>query len=153
MENGWNCLWRRFHGYHALQSSGSATPGPADPLNRLRAAARPLKIQLQSLEVRGPNPDLEEAFRDAVKERASAIITARATALIPYPKNIADLAFEEPTAFNVSRTVNTSAVGGLMSYSANDADQFRRAATYVDKILKGAKPADLPSNSRRNSSW
>ena len=120
----------------------SATPGP-ETFNDYVASARPLKIQLQSLEVRGPNPDLEGAFRDAVKGRASAIITARSTALVPYPKKIADLALTNrlPSMFEDSEYV---AVGGLMSYSANDADQFRRAATYVDKILKGSKPADIP---------
>jgi putative tryptophan/tyrosine transport system substrate-binding protein len=118
-------------------------PAAAIAFKEYEAAARGLKIQLQSLEVRGPHPDLEGAFRDAVKGRASAIITGRSTALIPYPKKIADLALKNrlPSMFEDTEYV---AVGGLMSYSANDADQFRRAATYVDKILKGAKPADLP---------
>ena len=120
----------------------AATLG-TETFNDYGAAARALKIQLQSLEVRGPHPDLEGAFREAVKGRASAIITGRSTALIPYPKKIADLALKKrlPSMFEDTEYV---AVGGLMSYSANDADQFRRAATYVDKILKGAKPADLP---------
>ena len=63
--------------------------------------------------------------------------------LTPYPKQIADLAIKNrlPSMYEGSDYVEA---GGLMSYSANDADQFRRAATYVDKILKGAKPADLP---------
>ena len=120
----------------------AATLG-TETFNDYGAAARALKIQLESLEVRGPHPDLEGAFREAVKGRASAIITGRSTALIPYPKKIADLALKSrlPSMFEDTEYV---AVGGLMSYSANDADQFRRAATYVDKILKGAKPADLP---------
>jgi putative ABC transport system substrate-binding protein len=120
----------------------AATLGP-ETFNDYGAAARSLKIQLQSLEVRGPHPDLEGAFRDAVKGRASAIITGRSTALIPYPKQIADLALKNqlPSMFEDTEYV---AVGGLMSYSASDTDSFRRAAVYVDKILKGAKPADLP---------
>ena len=120
----------------------AATLGP-ETFNDYGAAARALKIQLQSLEVRGPHPDLEGAFRDAVKGRASAIITGRSTALIPYPKKIADLALKNrlPSMFEDTEYVE---VGGLMSYSANDADQFRRVAVFVDKILKGTKPADLP---------
>ena len=126
----------------------SATLG-TETFNDYGAAARALKIQLQSLEVRGPHPDLEGAFRDAVKGRASAIITGRSTALIPYPKKIADLALKNrlPSMFEDTEYV---AVGGLMSYSANDADQFRRAATYVDKILKGTKPPIYRSSNRRS---
>ena len=73
----------------------------------------------------------------------NALITVRTTALIPYPKQIADLAIKNrlPSMFEDSEYVEA---GGLVSYSANDADKFRRAAIYVDKILKGAKPADLP---------
>jgi putative ABC transport system substrate-binding protein len=121
----------------------SGLPGQASALSVYETAARALKIQLQSLEVRGPNPDLEGAFRDAAKGRVSAVITARTAALIPYPKKIADLALKNrlPSMFEDNEYVE---VGGLMSYSANDAESFRRAATYVDKILKGAKPADLP---------
>ncbi|MGH7771897.1 MAG: ABC transporter substrate-binding protein [Candidatus Binatia bacterium] len=121
----------------------SATPGVATAFNDYEAAARALKIPLQSLEVRGPNPDFEGAFRDAAKGRVSALITARTTALIPYPKKIADLALKNrlPSMFEDIEYVE---VGGLMSYAANQRESFRRAATYVDKILKGAKPADLP---------
>jgi putative ABC transport system substrate-binding protein len=121
----------------------SAAPGQPQTFSDYEAAARRLKLQLQSLEVRGPNPDLEGAFRDAANGRASAIITARSTALIPYPKKIAGLALKNrlPSMFEDSEYVE---VGGLMSYSADDAESFRRAAIYVDKILKGAKPADLP---------
>jgi putative ABC transport system substrate-binding protein len=106
-------------------------------------AARALKIRIQSLEVRGPNPDLKGAFQAAVKGRVSALITARTTALNPYPKNIADLAIKNrlPSMFEVSEGVEA---GGLMSYAANDTEIYRRAAVLVDKILKGAKPADLP---------
>jgi len=106
-------------------------------------AARDLKIPLQSLEVSGPNPDLEGAFRDAVKGRLSAVITARTTVLVRYPKRIADLAIKNrlPSMYEGSEFVDQ---GGLMSYAASDADIFKRAAVYVDKILKGIKPADLP---------
>ena len=107
------------------------------------AAGRALKIQLQSLEVRGPNPDLEGAFRAAVKGRVRALIATQTTVLVPYPKKIADLAIKNrlPLMFETGSNVEA---GGLMSYAASDADLFRRAAIYVDKILKGAKPAELP---------
>jgi putative ABC transport system substrate-binding protein len=107
------------------------------------AAARALKIQLQSLEIRGPNPDLEGAFQAAVKSRIRALIATQITVLIPYTKKIADLAIKNrlPLMFETGSLVEA---GGLMSYAASDADLFRRAAIYVDKILKGAKPADLP---------
>jgi putative tryptophan/tyrosine transport system substrate-binding protein len=107
------------------------------------AAARPLKIHLQSLDVRGPNPDLEGAFQTAVKGRASALITVTSGPLFLQRKRIADLAIKNrlPSMYQGSAWVES---GGLMSYSTNDLEAFRRAAYYVDKILKGTKPADLP---------
>jgi putative ABC transport system substrate-binding protein len=108
-----------------------------------KAAARSLKIQLQYLEVRGTNPDLEGAFRTAAKGRAQAIITVTSAPLFLQQKRIAELAIKHrlPSLFQGSTWVES---GGLMSYSANDLDAYRRAARYVDKILKGTKPADIP---------
>ena len=108
-----------------------------------QAAGRALKIQLQSLEIRGPNPDLEGAFQAAVKSRIRALIATQITVLLPYTEKIADLAIKNrlPLMFETGSSVEA---GGLMSYAASDADLFRRAAIYVDKILKGAKPAELP---------
>ena len=108
-----------------------------------QTAARALKTQLQSMEVRGPKPDLEGAFRDAAKEHASAIIAIRNGLLNLHLERIGDLAIKNrmPSMYEGSDFVQA---GGLMSYSANDADLFRRAAYYVDRILKGTKPADLP---------
>src|SRR5262245_22445101 len=102
-----------------------------------------LKIELQSIEVRGPNPDLEGAFQAAVNGGASALITVTGGLLNRYPKAIADLAIKNrmPSMYERSPFVDA---GGLLSYAPNDADSYRRAATYVDKILKGAKPAELP---------
>jgi putative tryptophan/tyrosine transport system substrate-binding protein len=107
------------------------------------AAARALKIRLQSLDVPGSNPDLEGAFREAVKGRADAVITITNNPLFRNAKHVTDLAIKHrlPSMYEGSAWVEG---GGLMSYSANDLELFRRAATYVDKILKGAKPADLP---------
>ena len=107
------------------------------------AAARGLKIQIQSLEVRGPNPDVEGAFRAATKGRTSGLVTVTNANLFRNQKRIADLAIKNrlPSMYQGGTWVEA---GGLMSYSANDLEVYRRAATYVDKILKGAKPAELP---------
>jgi putative tryptophan/tyrosine transport system substrate-binding protein len=107
------------------------------------ATGRALKIQLQSLQVQGSNPDLEGAFQAAAKGRASALITIRNPALTRHTKRIVDLAIKNrlPSMFESTDYVEA---GGLVSYSANFTEVFRRAAVYVDKILKGVKPADLP---------
>ena len=122
---------------------GSATTGPTLSFKDYEPAAHALKIQLQSLEVRGPNPDLDGAFQIAAKWRASGLIIIRTALLLRYPKQIADLAIKKrlPSTSEGSEFVEA---GSLMSYAANDAESFRRAAVFVDKILKGARPADLP---------
>ena len=108
-----------------------------------QAAGRILKVQLQSLEVRDPNPDLEAAFQAAVKERVNALITITSAKLFLHQKRIVNLAIRNrlPSMYQGSTWVES---GGLMSYSTNDLDMYRRAAVYVDKILKGATPAELP---------
>jgi putative ABC transport system substrate-binding protein len=107
------------------------------------ATARALKIQLQSIGVQGPNPDLESAFQGAVKGRNNAIITITNSNLLIQQKRIVALALTNrlPSMYQGSTWVES---GGLMSYSTDDLAIYRRAATYVDKILKGTKPADLP---------
>ena len=107
------------------------------------AAARVLKIELQSLDVRGPNPALENALLAATKGRNDALITITNANLFLQQKRVADLAIRNklPSMFQGSTWVDS---GGLMSYSTDELGAFRRAATYVDKILKGTKPADLP---------
>jgi putative ABC transport system substrate-binding protein len=99
-------------------------------------------LQLQSLEVRGPD-DFEKAFRGATTKRASALLTLTDTLTITQQSQIVELAAKRrlPAMFQTGDFVDA---GGLMSYGPNDADLFRRTATYVDKILKGAKPGDLP---------
>jgi putative tryptophan/tyrosine transport system substrate-binding protein len=118
-------------------------PSEAIGFKEYEAVARALKVQLQSLEVRSPNPDLEGAFQAAAKGRANALITIRGSLFNRYPKRIADLAIENRLPLMFERNEYVEA-GGLMSYATNDVDQWRRAATYVDKILKGNKPSDLP---------
>ena len=130
--------------YRALEYFGDAdAPVSAIAFKEYEAAASALKIQLQSLEVRGPNPDLEGAFQSATKGRANALITISNPLLSRYRKQIAELSIRNrtPSMCNTSAYVEA---GCLMSYATNSADQYKRAATYVDKILKGAKPAELP---------
>jgi putative ABC transport system substrate-binding protein len=116
---------------------------PAIAPKEYDAEAGALKITLQSLKVHGPNPDLEAAFREGVKGRVNALITPTNLLLSRYSKQIAALAIRNrlPSMYEASNYVHA---GGLMSYAADDAEIFKRAAVYVDKILKGTKPADLP---------
>jgi putative ABC transport system substrate-binding protein len=117
--------------------------GSAIGFKEYQAAARVLNLQLQSLEVRGPNPDLEGAFQAATRGRANALIPIRNAVILRYPKQIVELAIKNrlPSIYDGSNYVES---GGLASYSTNDSESYKRAATYVDKILKGAKPAELP---------
>jgi putative ABC transport system substrate-binding protein len=114
-----------------------------EDLKPYEAPARALKIQLQLIEVKGPNPDFEVAFQAAAKWGASALITISGGPLHPHAKRIAELAIRNRLPSMHERSDYVEA-GGLMSYSANDTESYRRAATYVDRILKGAKPGDLP---------
>jgi putative ABC transport system substrate-binding protein len=107
------------------------------------AAARELRIPLQSLEVRTPNPDFEGVFQAAKKGRANALIAVSNIRITGYQKRIADLAIKYRLP-SMNETDTWVEAGGLMSYGADDDDSYRRVAWYVDKILKGAKPADLP---------
>jgi len=107
------------------------------------AAARALSLTLQSIEVRSSNPDFEKAFQTAAKGRVSAIITLRNPLLIDNRKRIAELAIQNRLPSMSEGRVFVEA-GILASYSSDENDSFRRAAVYVDKILKGAKAADLP---------
>jgi putative ABC transport system substrate-binding protein len=106
-------------------------------------AARGLKVTLQFLEVRLPTPDLHKAFQVAVKERANAIITTSVPGLSGYHKQIADLSLQNRLPL-MSESVTVVEAGVLASYDSDRDEIFKRAAVYVDKILKGAKPADLP---------
>ena len=107
------------------------------------SAARVLKIQVQSIELHGSNPDVESAFESAVKGRVNAVITIANIPIFHNSRRISDLAMKNrlPSLHEGRAWVEA---GGLLSYSANDLELFRRAATYVDKIFKGAKPGELP---------
>jgi putative tryptophan/tyrosine transport system substrate-binding protein len=117
-------------------------PPAASNFKDAEAAARLLGLEFQSLEVRSPG-DLEGAFQAATKERAQALVALRNPVIFNQRKRIVELAMKSrlPAIYDDREFVEA---GGLMSYGTNQADLYRRAATYVDKILKGAKPADLP---------
>ena len=108
-----------------------------------QAAAPFLKLEVESLEIRGPVPDLAAAMDAAVKQHVDALISVRTSLLNTHAKRLSDAAIKKrlPLVAEASEFVDD---GALVSYANNDADSFRRAAVYVDKILKGAKPADLP---------
>ena len=118
-------------------------PGPKVAFKEYEGAARAFKLQLQSLEVRGPKPDIEGAFQAAKKGRADALIVVVNPLINQHQKQVLELATKSrlPSLNEDSRYVDA---GGLLSYGTNSADLHRRVAIYVDKILKGAKPADLP---------
>jgi len=120
---------------------------PGDPskvaeLKEVQAAAHSLGIKLQPIEVRSPT-DFESAFKSGMREHARALLVLQSAVTNTHRKRIAELATNNrlPTMWGESGLLDA---GGLMSYGPNYAGLFRRAATYVDKILKGAKPADLP---------
>jgi len=114
----------------------------AQMLRQTEIAARALGLQVQLLEARGPD-ELEGAFAAMTRERVSALLVQVDVIFALHARRIADLAAKRrvPAMYGSREHVET---GGLMSYAPNIPDLFRRAATYVDKILKGAKPADLP---------
>jgi putative tryptophan/tyrosine transport system substrate-binding protein len=120
----------------------AANPYPALVFKETQTAGRTLGVEVQSLEVRGP-VDFDGAFEALRRQHPDALITVEDPLTFNYRKVIADFATVQllPTLHGFKEDV---AAGALMSYGANLADLFRRAAGYVDKILKGAKPADLP---------
>jgi putative ABC transport system substrate-binding protein len=113
-----------------------------DTLERADVAARALGMRLQFVEARGP-ADVDRAFSDMTRARAGALTTLGSAMRFGERRRLVDLAAKNrlPAVYTSREFVDA---GGLMAYGANVADVFRRAATYVDKILKGAKPGDLP---------
>ena len=120
--------------------------GPASTFgwNAIQLPARQMGLQLHSMEVRSPN-DLDKAFQDATRARAGAFVIMPGTGawVGASHKRIADLVAKSRLPA-ISSSTGFSRAGGLMSYGTSMADLYRRAATYVDKILKGRKPEDLP---------
>ena len=120
----------------------STVPGHARFLKETEAAAGALRLQLQFLDVLDPK-DIETAFRAASKGRVDGLVEMSGPVLSSHRARVLDLVIESrlPAIHNFPEWVEA---GGLMTYGVNLTDLYRRAATYVDKILKGAKPADLP---------
>jgi ABC-type uncharacterized transport system substrate-binding protein len=112
-------------------------------LKEMEVAAKALRLQLQLLEVGAPSYDFDSAFEAATEGRAGALAMVANPQFSLHRKRIVDLALKKrlPT---MSQYIEITEAGGLMSYAVNYTDMWRRAATYVDRILKGAKPADLP---------
>ena len=126
----------------AVLGAPSTTPGNVQQRKEIELAAGAFKVQLQFVDVGGPK-DIETAFRAARKGRAEAVLVLRGSVLGSEGTHISEFAVKSrlPAIYGTRRSVEA---GGLMSYGVNGADLDRRAATYVDKILKGAKPGDLP---------
>ena len=121
----------------------STNPGNSQMLREVKLAAGAFGVKLQYLEVRGPK-DIETAFRAASKERAEALLYQVAGLVAAgHRTEITELAVKSRLPA-IYPQINYVEDGGLMSYGVNTADLDRRAATYVDKILKGRTPADLP---------
>jgi putative ABC transport system substrate-binding protein len=120
----------------------STAPGQAQMIREIELAAKAFGVKLQYLDVLEPK-DIETAFRAVSKGRAQALLTLAGGILSSQRGQIAELAVKNrlPAIYHQSLFVEA---GGLMFYGVNILDLDRRAATYVDKILKGAKPADLP---------
>jgi ABC-type uncharacterized transport system substrate-binding protein len=120
----------------------STNPGYTQSLNEMKLAAGALGLKLQYLDVLSPQ-DVEIAFRAASKERADAVLVLGSGLVTSQRTKIIELAVKSrlPAIYARPEFVED---GGLLFYGASYTELFRRAATYVDKILKGAKPADLP---------
>jgi putative ABC transport system substrate-binding protein len=122
---------------------GNATqPGNPQALREINLAADAFGVQLQYLEVGGPK-DIETAFRAASKEGANAVLVVSSAIIFSQRRQVAELAVKSrlPAIYNRPEYVED---GGLVFYGVSYTDLFRRAATYVDKILKGTKPDELP---------
>jgi putative ABC transport system substrate-binding protein len=117
--------------------------GQGIQLKELRAAAPALKLKLEEIETDAENKSLESAFQTAKQKQVKAMMTTTTRPFFSARKHIVELAEKQrsPAIYFQKEFVDE---GGLMSYGADFADLFRRSAYYVDKILKGAKPADLP---------
>jgi putative tryptophan/tyrosine transport system substrate-binding protein len=122
---------------------GSSTlPGYAETIRETELVAASFGVKLQFVDVLSPK-DIEAAFRRAVTGRADAVLALGNPVLNAHRTQVADLAVKSrlPAMYYAVEFVEA---GGLMFYGVDFPDLFRRAATYVDKILKGAKPAELP---------
>jgi putative ABC transport system substrate-binding protein len=121
----------------------TGNPGEELQLKELRVAASALKVKLEEIETQRDAQGLDTAFKNAKQKQVKAIMTAALRFWFVERKRIVELAvkYRLPAIYSQKEYVSE---GGLMSYGPDNTDLYRRAAVYVDKILKGAKPADLP---------
>ena len=126
-----------------LRPSGGGGPAGEATMKEIRPAALGLKIKLEEIDAKLDAKGLESAFQTAKQKQVGAIMTTTGNPFFTERKRIVELAVKHrlPAIYPQKEFVDA---GGLMSYGADYDDLYRRAATYVDKILKGAKPADLP---------
>jgi putative ABC transport system substrate-binding protein len=117
-------------------------PGTPQVLRDINLAADAFRVQVQYLEARRPK-DIETAFQAAIKERADAVLVLGGPVINSQRKQVIDFALKSRLPA-IYRNLDFVQDGGFIAYGVSFTDLFRRAATYVDKILKGAKPADLP---------
>jgi putative ABC transport system substrate-binding protein len=122
--------------------SNPANPGNVLALESVKSTASSLGVQLQFLEARGPN-EFEAAFAAMARERAGALLVVPDAVFGLHRARLQNLVAKSRLPAMYGLREHTE-VGGLMSYAVDLRDSFRRSAAYVDKILKGAKPADLP---------
>ena len=118
---------------------------PADPTTTLpgiQSAARSLKLELRVFEASAPK-DFDGVFAEMVKARSDAVIVQADTLFVANPETIARLALKHRLA-SASAYSGFAEAGGLISYGPDRLEGYRRAAVFVDKLLKGAKPRDLP---------
>ena len=120
----------------------STEPGNVQALKEVEWAKAVLGLEIQYLDVRGAH-DLEPALRAATKQRADALLVLSSPVVTAQRVQLARLAVKNrlPAMYQVSESAEA---GGLVTYGVSTADLWRRSATYVDKILKGVKPAELP---------
>jgi len=123
-----------------IRNSGMS--GTEGALKDVELAAQSLRLRIHALEISGPN-DLEGIFQVVKKGGARALMTIGDPVTFTHRKRVIDLAIKNRIA-TIHGQIPFAEAGGLMVYGPNDADMYRRAATFVDKILKGVKPADLP---------
>ena len=130
------------HASRVAVLSNPADPSFALQVRQVEATARSLGIRLQHVEARGPE-EFDSAFAAMARERADALLVTGTSTFLAHRTRLAELAVKGrlPTMHSFRESVEA---GGLMAYAVNMADFVGRSAVYVDKILKGAKPADLP---------
>ena len=133
---------------HVAVFETSTNTGNAQQLRETELAAGAFGVKLQHLDILGPK-DIETAFRAANKGRADAVIVLNSPVASSHRKKLADLAVKSrlPVIYARAEAVED---GGLVSYGVSIADLDRRSATYVDKILKGTKPGDIPVEQPKN---